>query len=160
MSALKQLTELEYQTRYEGKTIPEYARHKKKYSDRSANGLTKAIIDWLKLNGWQAERINVTGRPLDKTQVVQNTLGQKYRIGSIEWLPSTGQKGSADISATIRGQSVKIEVKMKDRQSEAQKEYQRQVEAAGGQYWLVRSFDEFMTLYKEKTPEGIRGREH
>ena len=148
MEALKQLTELEFKARYQGKTIPEYAKYRKKYSTRTANGLTRAIIDWLKLNGWHAERINTMGRPVDNTKVVTNTLGQKQRIGSIDWIPGTGQKGSADISATIRGLSVKIEVKMKDRQSEHQKAYQAEIERAGGIYWLVRSFDEFIEKYK------------
>jgi hypothetical protein len=59
------------------------------------------------------------------------------------------QKGSADISATINGRSVKIEIKMQDKQSEAQRKYQEQVELAGGKYWLVRSFDQFLTYYND-----------
>ena len=147
MSALKELTELEYQARYEGKTIPQYARHKKKYSDRSANDLTRAVIDWIKLNGYHAERISTTGRPVDRTKVIQNCLGQKMRIGSIDWIRGNVTKGSADIHSIIQGRFVAIEVKMKDRQSEAQKQYQKTVERAGGLYWLVRSYDEFIMKY-------------
>ena len=43
--------------------------------------------------------------------------------------------------------SVKIEVKIKDKQSEYQKKYQKNIEDAGGQYWLVYSFDEFIIYY-------------
>jgi len=128
-------------------TLPDYARCIRKYSDKTANGLTTCIIDFLRFKGWQAERINCTGRYQDNTKVVEDVTGFSRRIGSAQWLPTSGQKGTADISATIKGKSVKIEVKMKDRQSEAQKEYQRQVEQAGGLYWLVRSFDEFMSFY-------------
>ncbi len=60
-------------------------------------------------------------------------------------------KGTADISATINGRSVKIEIKMKDKQSEVQREYQRRIEAAGGVYLIVRSFAEFMTWYNTFT---------
>ena len=54
------------------------------------------------------------------------------------------QVGSADISATIEGRSVKIEIKVgSDRQSEAQKRYQQQVENAGGTYFIATSFEQF-----------------
>lgn len=130
-------------------TLPDYARCIRKYSDKTANGLTTCIIDFLRFKGWQAERINCTGRYQDNTKVVEDVTGFSRRIGSAQWLPTSGQKGTADISATIKGKSVKIEVKIKDRQSEAQKEYQRQVEQAGGLYWLVRSFDEFKQRYDD-----------
>jgi hypothetical protein len=58
------------------------------------------------------------------------------------------QRGTADISATIHGKSVKIEIKVgKDRQSEAQKRYQEQVERAGGVYIVIRDFDQFEAWY-------------
>ena len=118
-----------------------------KFTDKTANGLTKCVIAWINLHGGQAERINTTGRMIDKTKVVSDALGQKRMIGSVEWQKGTGTKGSADISATIRGRSVKIEVKMKDKQSIDQIKYQNDIENAGGQYWLVHNFDEFIFHY-------------
>ena len=119
-----------------------------KFTDKTANGLTKCVIAWINLNGGQAERINTMGRMLDKTKVVADTFGNKRTIGSVEWQKGTGTKGSADISATIQGRSVKIEVKMKDKQSIDQIKYQNDIENAGGQYWLVHNFDEFMFHYE------------
>jgi len=119
-----------------------------KFTDKTANGLTKCVIAWINLNGGQAERINTMGRMLDKTKVVTDTFGNKRTIGSVEWQKGTGTKGSADISATIQGRSVKIEVKMKDKQSIDQIKYQNDIENAGGQYWLVHNFDEFMFHYE------------
>jgi len=115
----------------------------RKYKDNTANGLTKCVIDFIRLSGYQAERINCTGRFVDNTEVVENVLGDKRRIGSAKWLPTSGQRGTADISACIAGKSVKVEVKIHDRQSEAQKAYQAEVERAGGVYLIVRSFTEF-----------------
>ena len=115
------------------------------WNDNSANALTKCIIHFLTYSGFQAERINTMGvyREGKKIQVGENTRQLKGT-----YTPSTGTKGSADISATIRGRSVKIEVKYgKDRQSEVQKRYQESVEAAGGTYFIARSFDEFMIFY-------------
>ena len=154
MKALKELKEQALaESRRKHPSLPEYARSCRKYTDKTANGLTRCIIDWLNLNGHQAERINCTGRPQDNTRIVTDVLDRQYKIGSVKWLPTAGQKGTADISAIIRGRSVRIEVKMKDRQSEDQKNYQQAVERAGGLYWLVRSFAEFLELYREATNE-------
>lgn len=117
------------------------------YRDDSANGLTRCIVDFLRLTGNQAERINCTGRPIDNTKIVTDVTGFSRRIGSVRWLPTSGQRGTADISAVIRGRAVKIEVKMKDRQSTEQKEYQAQIEQAGGLYWICHSMDEFINNY-------------
>ena len=147
MKELILIVEAEQRRKYPN--IPDHARPRVKYSDKTANSLTKAIIDYLRLKGWQAERISITGRYIDQSTTYIDVLNHTRRIGSGKWIPATGQRGSADISATIAGRSVKIEVKMKDRQTEAQREYQRQVESAGGIYLIVRSWKEFKTWYDE-----------
>ncbi|GAP44669.1 hypothetical protein TBC1_12480 [Lentimicrobium saccharophilum] len=122
----------------------------KPYNDKTANGLTRCIIDFLKFSGWQAERINTTGRPVDRREIVTNVIGQKRQIGSVEWIRSGSTPGSADISATIRGRSVKIEVKIgSDRQSEAQIRYQQAIEKAGGIYIVARTFEQFYGWYQK-----------
>ena len=58
--------------------------------------------------------------------------------------------GSADISATIAGLSIKIEVKNSntgDRQSQAQKLYQQGIEQAGGVYIIATSLAQFINCY-------------
>lgn len=128
--------------------LPEYARTTPQYTDRTANGLTKCVIDFIRFTGGQAERINSIGRYVDKSQTYTDVLGHTRKIGAGKWLPSTGMKGTADISAVIQGLAVKIEVKIgKDQQSEAQKKYQKAIESAVGVYWLVRSFNDFRLLY-------------
>lgn len=118
------------------------------YRDDTANGLTRLIIDCIRHGGGQAERINTTGIPIDTRQEVTDILGHRHMIGSLTWRKGGSTVGSADISATIKGRSVKIEVKIgKDRQSEAQKAYQREVEAAGGLYYIARDFTSFVKWY-------------
>lgn len=147
---MKELIKLKQQAqRRKYPNVPDFARPRVRYTDKTANSLTKAVIDFLHLKGWQAERISVTGRYIDNRKTYQDVLGHHRVIGSGKWIPSSGQKGSADISATIAGRSVKIEVKMKDKQSEAQKEYQKQVEASGGIYFVVHSWVDFIKRYKE-----------
>lgn len=120
-----------------------------KYSDRTANGLTKAILDFLRFSGWQAERISVTGRPIDERKTFVDVLGHTRQVGRVRWIPGSMQPGTADISATVKGKSVKIEVKIgRDRQSEAQRRYQREVESAGGVYIIATSFEQFYRWYK------------
>jgi len=129
--------------------LPQYARVCPKYTDKTANGLTKMILDFLRLYRHQAERIAVTGRYLDNSQIVTDLVGRSRRIGSSKWIPGSMQPGTADISAVIQGRAVKIEVKIgNDRQSEAQKRYQEQIERAGGVYFIATSFGQFYEWYE------------
>lgn len=131
--------------------VPECARTAPKYSDKTANGLTKCIIAFINFTGGQAERISNTGRHLDKRQQYTDVLGNVRTIGAVKWIPGTGENGTADISATIEGRSVKIEVKIgQDRQSAAQREYQERIEQAGGLYFIAKDFQSFYNWYKAK----------
>lgn len=122
-----------------------------KHSDKTANNLTKAVIRWIQIHGGQAERINTMGRFIQGATVSKGFYGSKQLKG--KYIPTTSTKGSADISATIKGRSVKIEIKIgMDKQSDAQRKYQSDVETAGGTYWLVRSFDGFIEKW-----EGLCG---
>jgi hypothetical protein len=67
-------------------------------------------------------------------------------------------RGIADIDSTINvkitgipvGLSVKWEVKIgKDRQSDAQKEYERKIKESGGHYYIVKTFEDFLQKYNE-----------
>jgi len=124
--------------------FPEHALPSVKYTDKTANGLTRCIVDFLNLQGWQAERINTMGRPIDNRKQVTDVIGRTKTIGSLTWGKSTATKGSSDISATIKGKSIKIEVKIgNDRQSVHQKQYQEMIERSGGIYIIAKNFDDF-----------------
>ena len=118
-----------------------------KYNDSTANGLTKCVIDYINLSGGQAERISNTGRYIDESRIVTDVLGNRKKIGTGKYIKGTGTNGTADISATFKGKSIKIEIKMKDKQSEAQKEYQQMIERAGGIYFICHNFDEFLDKF-------------
>ena len=107
----------------------------------TANELTRSIIYFIIRQGWQAERISITGRPIKQMDYKGRCIG--YTFGS-----SHMTKGTADISATIRGRSVKIEVKIgADRQSDAQRKYQADIERAGGLYYIAKDFESFVEWY-------------
>lgn len=135
--------------------IPDKVLVTQSYRDDTANALTKCIIDYIRFTGGQAERINTTGRPIDRRITYTDVIGRRCVAGSIEWIPGTSTNGSADISATISGKSVKIEVKIgRDRLSEAQKQYQRDIEAAGGMYFIAKNLSEFIVWYASNY-EGV-----
>jgi hypothetical protein len=126
-------------------SMPEFALAKTKWADSSANALTKSVVSFINLSGYQAERINTTGM---WRQGANLKVGEGTRQMPGKWTKGTGTKGSADISATINGRSVKIEIKYgKDRQSEAQTRYQEMIEKAGGTYLIVKSFDDFIQWF-------------
>jgi hypothetical protein len=123
---------------------PERYRALPSFSDSSTNGLTKCITAFLKYSGWQVERIAVTGRLLDQRITVMDVCGKIKRVGSTKWIKSSMQAGTADLSAIVKGRSIKIEIKCAktgDRhQSDAQKLYQKQ---AGGICLIVHDFEQF-----------------
>jgi hypothetical protein len=141
MKALQQFNKLateKKQAKYPG--VPAAYIPPAKYKDKTANDLTNAIIAFLRFNGHQAERISVVSRKVNGKYVFSNM-----------------QRGSADIAAVLApaGLSIKIEVKIKyDKQSEYQKKYQQQVEAAGGLYFIAKSFEEFYHWYESIKKEG------
>ena len=127
-----------------------------KWADNSANSLTQCVIAYITFMGGQAERISSQGQYREgaKIQVCTGELAHQRQLPG-KWTPGQSTKGTADISSTIRGRSVKIEIKYgKDVQSQVQKEYQASVERAGGVYIIVRSFDEFVVWYEQFT-EGL-----
>jgi hypothetical protein len=96
-----------------------------------ANGLTNFICNYLNWSGHRATRINVSGRKVKD-----------------KWIRSTTRKGTADISATIAGKSVMIEIKIgKDKPSLEQLAEQIKERNAGGIYEFVSTVDEFFQLY-------------
>jgi len=137
-------------------SLPDHARVIRKYNDNGANALTKCITDFLTFSGWQAERINTTGRYVVEKGAKDEVFNRNFDKG--KFIKGTGTRGSADISATIPieiagkkiGVSFKIEVKYKaDRQSKEQKQYESKINNAGGVYMIARDFDSWLEEFKK-----------
>jgi len=112
-----------------------------KLNDNSANGLTACIISWIRWHGGQAERVANQGQARVNKIALSNGLTRQ----TVTWTKGTGTRGTADIHAVIKGRAVKIEVKYgKDRMSEYQREYQTEIESAGGVYLIAKTFDDFL----------------
>lgn len=128
----------------------EYAIPPPNLRESGANDLTRLVIEFIQLNGGQAERISSQGQYRDKTKVVTDCIGRKRTIGSGVWTKGSSTNGTADISSTIKGRSVKIEIKWgSDTQKDDQKEYEQAIIKAGGIYIIVKTFDYFVTWFDE-----------
>jgi len=145
--SLKQLSDLQHAYACSRTRMPANYVVRTKYTDATANGLTKCVTDYINFIGGQAERISNTGRYIDDSKIVTDILGNRKKIGSGKYIKGQGTNGTADISATFKGKSIKIEIKMKDKQSEVQKEYQQAIERAGGIYFICHNFDEFLEKF-------------
>ena len=130
--------------------VPEHAIPRKIYSDKTSNGLTRCIVEYVYFMGGQAERISSEGRVIDTRKSYTNVFGQAKTIGSIKRIKTSGQRGTADISMTYKGLSIKVEVKVgRDRQSEVQKAYQKSIEKAGGIYYVANDFQAFFDWFNK-----------
>lgn len=121
-------------------------------SFKSTKALTKAVVNFLRLSGHQAERINNQGQA--RIETIKHASG--YDRKKISWTKGTGQPGTADISCVINGKSIKIEIKNSatgDQMSATQKRYRDIIEATGGVYYIARDFDSFINWYNENYSE-------
>jgi hypothetical protein len=114
---------------------------------RSAAQIEKNIINYIKELGHHAEKHSVTGREITAKDTY-TPLG--VIKGKKSYIPSQSQKGSADITATVYGVSLKIEVKKgKDRMGPEQIKYSKQIRAAGGFYFIAHDEEDFLTKFNE-----------
>jgi putative lipoic acid-binding regulatory protein len=91
------------------------------FSDKTANDLTRAILAFSKIKGHMAWRQSSEGRYRPGKQYT-DAIG-RTRIMKGQYLPGTN-KGQADVCSIIKGTFCAIKVKMKDKQSPAQEQYQ------------------------------------
>lgn len=107
----------------------------KKKGQSPANALTDAVINYVKLNGGRAYRINNTG-------IYDPTLKKFRTSGTLKGIP--------DVIGVWQGLFISFEIKIgADRQSEHQKLRQQEIEACGGLYVIAKEFDQFKKIYDE-----------
>lgn len=128
--------------------VPASAIPKSSFVSNTSNGLTACVLRFLHLNGHYGVRVTTTGRQLKGNSVV-DVVG-RARTFAGQWIPGTTRPGTADVHAIIHGKHCSIEVKVgKDVMSEAQEKTREDVEAAGGLYFIARTFAGFLDWYRE-----------
>lgn len=108
-------------------TVPYPVRSK--YSDKSANDLTRCVVDYLTLSGHFATRLQSTGT---------------YRDDLKKYVPSQQRAGMPDVFAVVEGRAVFVEVKTgNDRLSDTQKETINLLVQAGALVCVAHCFQAF-----------------
>ena len=145
---LKKLYLLDQRNRFP--SVPEYGIVSPKYTDKTSNGLTKCVCDYIRLSGFFCERTSNTGRIIDNRKDVTDCIGRTKTIGTITRIKSSGTNGTSDLKAIIQGKAVMIEIKCLatgDRIRPDQLRYKLQVEQAGGIYYIARDFTSFFDWF-------------
>jgi len=116
---------------------------------KSAAQMEALLIEFIKLSGFHAQKITTTGVYRDDKKSFKDVVGRTRVIGTGTWTPGTSTKGAADIRATIHGLDFQFEIKFSksDKQKDNQKEFEEDVKRGGGQYFIVRTLDQFLELY-------------
>lgn len=111
---------------------------------RTANGLTQAIVKFLLWSGARATRISSSGRIVKAPE--RQASGTVLQTA--KYIPGQTRRGAADVSSTIKGRSVMWEVKAgNDQPSKEQLREQDLERKAGGEYFFVHNFEEFILFY-------------
>lgn len=133
---LKELNQFAMRWKEERTSLPKYAIVKPSFKDSSANELTKSVVwDFVNVRGGAAYRIN--------NGAVYDAKRKAYRKGSV-------RKGVPDIIGVIQGIFFGIEIKFgNDRQSADQRTVQLEIEAAGGYYFIAKTYDDYLNKINE-----------
>ena len=116
-------------------TVPYLVRSK--YSDKDANGLTRCVVDYLKLSGHFATRLASTGT---------------YRADLQKFVPSQQRAGMPDVLAIIEGRALFIEIKTgKDRLSAIQQDTHKALSDAGAWVYVTHNFQDFVDWFAHVT---------
>lgn len=108
-------------------------RVKSKYSDKSANDLTRCIVDYCNLTGHFATRLSSTGT---------------YRADVGKYIPSQQRLGLPDVFSVIGGRAVFIKVKIgADRLSDVQKATIADLQKAGALVYVAKDFAGFLQWF-------------
>lgn len=133
---LKELNQFAMRWKEERTSLPKYAIVKPSFKDSSANELTKSVVwDFVNVRGGAAYRIN--------NGAVYDAKRKAYRKGSV-------RKGVPDIIGVVQGIFFGIEIKFgNDRQSADQRTVQLEIEAAGGYYFIAKTYDDYLNKINE-----------
>lgn len=110
---------------------------KKKKKQSPANALTSAVIQYIRLQGGCAARINVMG-------VYDQSTGKYRASGSTKGVEDVDAVMPVNVSGLRIGLKVAVEIKIgRDTQSDDQKQRQSDLTKAGGVYIIAKTFDQF-----------------
>ena len=116
---------------------------------KKASELESLIDEYCTLSNAECTKNHSEGRQIVSKTNVTDVLGRSNSITDVKHIPSTTRRGTSDLTVVKDGKALYVEVKLKDRQSEAQKQWQKRVEGFGNTYVIVRNIDEFAEVFTE-----------
>jgi len=111
-----------------------------------SNALTDAVINYVRLNGGAARRVNTQGTYVEAKY---NERGVQLK-GTGAYRKSGMKRGFEDVSCIIppHGKYLAVEVKIgADKLRDEQIERKAEVEKCGGLYFVAKDFDSFKLFY-------------
>ncbi len=99
---------------------------------QSAAQMEGLIREFITLSGYHCQKVT--------------TMGVKR---GDKWTRGTATRGAADLMAIVNGRAIQIEVKFSkgDRQSDEQAKFEASVKRAGGEYYIVRTLEQFLEIW-------------
>jgi len=117
---------------------------------KTAAQMESRICDYIEAMGGIATIIYGGARQQVKKTNVTDVMGNRNSITNVVNIRSKVVKGHSDIVASIEGETLYIEVKMKDRQSPDQKAFEKYVTDRGARYIIVHSVEELIELLPDE----------
>ncbi len=116
--------------------VPTSRLVKSRYSDKSANDLTTAVIDFLNLSGCFASRLASTGT---------------FRADLQKFIPSKQRSGLPDVMGVVNGRAIFVEIKIaRDQLSDEQREAIADLTKAGAVVFVASNFQDFYEWYQRE----------
>lgn len=135
--------------------IPDHCLVVEVFPDVNEKGIKKNIKQWCAAMGFKYSNTDSAATASVKIETLKHASGQDIKKVSVNYKKSEFEVGHADIEISKNNRLWCIEIKAqnkrnkyKDRQSEAQKQWQIKSETVyGNAYYICRGMDDFFDLY-------------
>lgn len=131
--------------------VEDYFYQNKKHRNYLSTLLEKIIKHYLINNGGDCKKVENQAKRVDNRKSYTNVIGQRITIGSVNYIKNTNIRvGEPDLDCFLKGKSFYIEVKVgKDYLQNSQKEFIEQMKIKGKDTYIIKTLDEFWTLFDQ-----------
>ncbi len=118
---------------------------------KTAAQMESIIDEYCTQAGAECTKVYTGGRQIVSKTQVTDVLGHKNSITNQKFIPGTTRTGTSDLIIVKNDKSLYVEVKFSksDRQSASQKKWQKRVEGFGNTYVIVKTIQEFISIFAE-----------
>jgi len=114
--------------------------------------IKKQIVDYIQFSGTGKAWVVETQGQYVPGKIERNVIGKAVQVSKPHFKYSPNMKGHSDIQAIVQGRSLFIELKRvysrgRDRMSDAQIAFKKEVESVGATYMVVHDLEDFIEKY-------------